>query len=126
MAQNFVPTRVNLLPNGMRVLTRELHHAPLASVMVWYGVGSRDEEPGLTGLSHFLEHMMFKGTPRFPYGVLEEGVKRRGGMWNAFTSFDYTAYYEVLPARHLEYGLEVEADRMVNITFDPDLTMRPM
>jgi zinc protease len=124
MAQSFVPTRVDLLSNGMRVLTREFHHAPLASVMVWYGVGSRDEEPGLTGLSHFLEHMMFKGTPRFPYGVLEEGVKRRGGMWNAFTSFDYTAYYEVLPARHLEYGLEVEADRMVNMTFDPDLTMR--
>lgn len=124
MSHSFTPTRVDWLPNGMRVLTRELHHAPVASVMVWYGVGSRDEQPGLTGLSHFLEHMMFKGTQRFPYGVLEEGVKRRGGMWNAFTSYDYTAYYEVLPARHLEYGLEVEADRMTNMTFDRDLTVR--
>jgi zinc protease len=124
MSGSLVPTRAEQLPNGMQVLTRELRHAPVACAMVWYGVGSRNERPGLTGLSHFLEHMMFKGTPRFPYGVLEEGVKLRGGMWNAFTSYDYTAYYEVLPARHLEYGLEVEADRMVNVTFDPDLTIR--
>ncbi|HYG57627.1 MAG TPA: pitrilysin family protein [Symbiobacteriaceae bacterium] len=124
MGYSLQPTRVDWLPNGMRVLTRELHHAPVASVMVWYGVGSRNEQPGETGLSHFLEHMMFKGTKRFPYGSMEEGVKLRGGMWNAFTSHDYTAYYEVLPARHLEYGLEVEADRMVNMHFDPDLTVR--
>ncbi len=121
---HLAPSRVNWLPNGMRVLTREVHHAPLASVMVWYGVGSRNEPVGKTGISHFLEHMMFKGTPRFPYGVLEEAVKRRGGMWNAFTSYDYTAYFEVLPARHIEFGLEVESDRMVNMTFDPDLTVR--
>lgn len=124
MTQTLAPTGVHHLANGMRVLTRELHHAPLVSVMVWYGVGSRNERPGLTGLSHFLEHMMFKGTARFPYGALEEGVKLRGGMWNAFTSYDYTAYFEVLPSRHLEYGLQVEADRMVNMTFDPDLTVR--
>lgn len=124
MGRIFAPTRVDRLPNGMQVLTRELHHAPVASVMVWYGVGSRNEGPGTTGISHFLEHMMFKGTPGFPYGVLEEGVKRRGGMWNAFTSYDYTSYFEVLPSRHLEYGLEVEADRMVNMVFDPDLTVR--
>lgn len=124
MGRIFAPTRVDRLPNGMQVLTRELHHAPVATVMVWYGVGSRNERPGTTGISHFLEHMMFKGTPSFPYGVLEEGVKRRGGMWNAFTSYDYTAYFEVLPSRHLEYGLQVEADRMVNMTFDPDLTVR--
>ncbi|MFZ5824659.1 MAG: M16 family metallopeptidase [Bacillota bacterium] len=124
MGRIFAPTRVDRLPNGLQVLTRELHHAPVASVMVWYGVGSRNERPGVTGISHFLEHMMFKGTPKFPYGVLEEGVKRRGGMWNAFTSYDYTAYFEVLPSRHIEYGLEVEADRMVNMRFDPDLTVR--
>jgi zinc protease len=92
--------------------------------MVWYGVGSRNEAEGRTGLSHFLEHMMFKGTERFPYGVLEEGVKQRGGLWNAFTSYDYTAYYEVLPARHVAFGLEAEADRMAAMTFDPDLTVR--
>ncbi|MFZ5815882.1 MAG: M16 family metallopeptidase [Bacillota bacterium] len=124
MGRIFEPTGVHRLSNGMQVLTRELHHAPVATIMVWYGVGSRNEKPGTTGISHFLEHMMFKGSPAFPYGVLEEGVKRRGGMWNAFTSYDYTAYYEVLPSRHLEYGLQVEADRMVNMTFDPDLTVR--
>ncbi len=124
MARIFEPTRVDRLSNGLQVLTRELHHAPVASVMVWYGVGSRNEVPGKTGISHFLEHMMFKGTPRFPYGVLEEGTKRRGGMWNAFTSYDFTAYFEVLPSRHLEFGLEVESDRMVNMVFDRDLTVR--
>ncbi|HLN62035.1 MAG TPA: insulinase family protein, partial [Symbiobacteriaceae bacterium] len=124
MTYRLEPTRVDWLQNGMRVLTRELHHAPVGCVMVWYGVGSRNERPGITGLSHFLEHMMFKGTPQFPYGVLEDGVKLRGGMWNAFTSHDYTSYYEVLPARHLEFGLRAEADRMVNMYFDPDLTVR--
>jgi zinc protease len=108
----------------MRVLTRELHHAPVACVMVWYGVGSHREQPGRTGISHFLEHMMFKGTAGFPMGALEEGVKLRGGMSNAFTNYDYTSYYQVLPARHLEFGLAVEADRMVNMHFDPDLTIR--
>lgn len=118
------PTGVHYLQNGLRILTREAHHAPVVSVMVWYGVGSRNEGPGQTGLSHFLEHMLFKGTPAFPLGAVEEGVKERGGVWNAFTSYDYTAYYEVLPSRHLEYGLQIEADRMANITFDPALTMR--
>lgn len=118
------PTTRVKLANGLQVLSRRLRHAPVVCSMVWYGVGSRNETAGQTGISHFLEHMMFKGTPRFPCGALEEGVKARGGMWNAFTSYDYTAYYEVLPARHLEYGLEMEADRMVNMTFDPDLTVR--
>lgn len=124
MGYQIAPTRVAELPNGLKVYIREMRQAPVVTSMVWYGVGSRDEGPGQTGLSHFLEHMMFKGTPRFPYGVLEEGVKRRGGMWNAFTSYDYTAYYEVLPAQHLAFAFEVEADRMVGMTFDPDLTVR--
>jgi zinc protease len=124
MSYTMAPTRVDWLPNGMRVLTRELHHAPVACVMVWYGVGSRNEPAGRTGISHFLEHMMFKGTQRLPMGALEEGVKLRGGMSNAFTNYDYTSYYQVLPARHLEFGMMVEADRMVNMNFDPDLTVR--
>lgn len=124
MSYRIAPTQVAELPNGLKVYVREVRHAPVVTSMVWYGVGSRDEGPGQTGLSHFLEHMMFKGTPRFPYGVLEEAVKRRGGMWNAFTSYDYTAYYEVLPAQHLEFSFEVEADRMASMTFDPDLTVR--
>ncbi|HYF94356.1 MAG TPA: pitrilysin family protein [Symbiobacteriaceae bacterium] len=124
MGYRMAPTRVQWLPNGLRVLTRELHHAPVACVMVWYGVGSQSEQPGRTGISHFLEHMMFKGTERFPMGALEEGVKLRGGMSNAFTNYDYTSYYQVLPARHLEFGMQVEADRMVNMRFDPDLTIR--
>lgn len=124
MGTVFEPTRRLQLSNGLQVLSRRLDHAPVVCSMIWYGVGSRNEVPGQTGLSHFLEHMMFKGTPRFPYGALEEGVKVRGGMWNAFTSYDYTAYYEVLPSRHLEFALAVESDRMVNMVFDPDLTTR--
>nr|PZN73267.1 MAG: insulinase family protein [Bacillota bacterium] len=124
MSYRIAPTQVAELPNGLMVYVREVRHAPVVTSMVWYRVGSRDEGPGQTGLSHFLEHMMFKGTPRFPYGMLEEGVKRRGGMWNAFTSYDYTAYYEVLPAQHLEFSFAVEADRMAGMTFDPDLTVR--
>ena len=124
MGYRFAPTRAARLANGLRVLVRENRHAPVVAAMVWYGVGSRDDAPGQTGISHFLEHMMFKGTPRFPYGALEEGVKRRGGLWNAFTSYDYTAYFEVLPAQHLAWALEVEADRMTAMTFDPDLTVR--
>jgi zinc protease len=124
MSSTMGVTGVHRLSNGMQVLTRELHHAPVVAVMVWYGVGSRNEGPGETGISHFLEHMLFKGTPAFPYGALEQGVKERGGLWNAFTSHDYTAYYEILPSRHLAYGLRLEADRMANVTFDEALTMR--
>jgi zinc protease len=106
-----------ILDNGLTVLLKEMHHAPVASFMVWYRVGSRHERPGCTGISHWLEHMMFKGTPSFPDGMLDRLVSREGGYWNAFTWLDFTAYYETMPAARIGLALQLEADRMVNATF---------
>lgn len=82
--------------------------------MIWYRVGSRQEIPGITGISHWVEHMMFKGTPTFPDGTLDRLVSREGGHWNAFTWVDFTAYYETMPANRIDLALQLEADRMVN------------
>lgn len=109
-----------VLDNGLTVLTKEIHHAPVATFWVFYRVGSRNEGPGTTGISHWTEHMMFKGTPRFPNRVLDRAISRVGGQWNAFTSSDFTAYYETLPAGEIDLGLQIECDRMVNSLFDPD------
>src|SRR5947209_11810537 len=81
------------LTNGMTVLTREVHAKPIVSCIIWYRVGSRNEELGQTGKSHFLEHMMFKGTHSFPKGAIDLITLRNGGSNNAFTSNDFTAYY---------------------------------
>jgi zinc protease len=108
------------LPNGMLVLTREVHAAPVASCCVWYRVGSRNETPGVTGISHWVEHMLFKGTPQIPKGEMDRLIARNGGTFNAFTSNDYTAYYETLPADRIELGLQIESDRMVNSLFEPE------
>jgi zinc protease len=109
----------HVLKNGMVVLLKEAHNAPLISWWVFYRVGSRDEPTGLTGASHWVEHMLFKGTDIFPAGYLDKEIERNGGMWNAQTSFDYTAYFETLPADRIELGLRAEADRMMNAKFDP-------
>ncbi|HEX6385758.1 MAG TPA: pitrilysin family protein [Anaerolineae bacterium] len=103
-----------VLNNGLTVVLKEMHHAPVVSFMIWYRVGSRNEKPGLTGASHWVEHMMFKGTPRFPAGVLDRMVSREGGYWNAFTWLDFTAYYETMPAGRIDLALQLEADRMFN------------
>ena len=108
------------LDNGMVVLLKEMHHAPVVSWFVFYRVGSRNEAPGITGASHWVEHMMFKGTPRFPAGELDRVISREGGEWNAFTWIDCTAYHETMPADRIDIGLQLEADRMVNALFDPD------
>ena len=110
----------HVLKNGMVVLLKEVHSAPLISWWVMYRVGSRNEPTGLTGASHWVEHMLFKGTDKFPAGYLDHEIDRRGGSWNAQTSFDYTAYYETLPAEHIDLALEIEADRMINAQFDPE------
>ncbi len=110
----------HVLDNGLVVLLKELHSAPLISFWVFYRVGSRNEQTGHTGISHWVEHMMFKGTPRYPAGVLDREIDRNGGIWNAQTSFDYTAYYETLPADRIDLAIEAEADRMVNAVFDPE------
>ncbi len=108
------------LSNGMRVMLKEIHTAPIISSWVWYRVGSRDEIPGKTGISHWVEHMQFKGTPQFPGGVLDKAVSREGGVWNAFTYLDWTTYFETMPADKIDLALRLEADRMVNSIFDAE------
>ncbi|PDV97691.1 M16 family metallopeptidase [Candidatus Chloroploca asiatica] len=108
------------LANGMLVLIREVHSAPVATSWIWYRVGSRNEPTGQTGISHWVEHMLFKGTPAVPRGELDRLIARNGGTFNGFTWVDYTAYYETLPADRIELALRLEADRMVNALFEPD------
>jgi len=103
------------LPNGLRILVQEDHRAPVVTTQVWYKVGSSDEPGGLTGISHMLEHMMFKGTSRLPPGKFSEIIAERGGQENAFTSRDYTAYFQTLAKEHLEVSFRLEADRMRNL-----------
>ncbi len=107
------------LENGLKVLLLEDHRSPVATFQVWYRVGSRNERPGLTGLSHLLEHMMFKGTSRYGPGVFATMIEQNGGQDNAFTSQDYTAYFVNLAADRLDIVLELEADRMQNLLLDP-------
>ncbi len=108
------------LNNGLTIVLKEMHHAPVASFMVWYRVGSRHEKPGITGISHWVEHMMFKGTPTYPNGTLDGLVSREGGYWNAFTWVDFTAYYETMPANKIDLALQLEADRMSNTIITPE------
>ncbi len=106
------------LPNGLRVIAREMHAAPVAALCVWYRVGSRNEHHGITGISHWVEHMMFKGTRKYSESDLDRLITRNGGINNAFTWLDFTTYYETMPADKIELALELEADRMVNALFD--------
>ena len=105
------------LRNGLEVRLKEIHTAPLISAWVWYRVGSRNERPGITGASHLVEHMQFKGTPKFPAGLLDKAISRDGGYWNAMTWLDWTAYFETMPAGSIDLGLRLEADRMVHSLF---------
>jgi zinc protease len=110
------------LPNGLTILLKEIHTVPLISHWVWYRVGSRYESAGQTGISHFVEHIQFKGTSRFPIKILDHAISRDGGVWNALTHLDWTAYFETMPANKIDLALELEADRMVNSRFDqPDI-----
>jgi zinc protease len=117
-----LPVFERTLPNGLRLLLREDHGAPIASFWTWYRVGSRDEPPGLTGASHWVEHMQFKGTPSLAKGQVFRDVSRQGGTLNALTSHDWTAYYETLPVDRLDLALRIESDRMQNSLFDPEET----
>lgn len=107
------------LDNGLKVLLKEIHTAPLISQWIWYRVGSKDEPTGLTGVSHWVEHMQFKGTPRFPASMLDKAIAREGGQWNAFTFLDWTTYYETMPSAAIDLALRLEADRMANSEFAP-------
>ncbi len=109
------------LTNGLTVLLKEIHTSPIISEWIWYRVGSRDEIAGITGISHWVEHMQFKGTPTFPAGVLDKSISREGGFWNAMTYLDWTTYFVVMPADKIDLALRLEADRMVNSIFDEDM-----
>ena len=108
------PVHESTLANGLKVLVQEVHTAPVVSFMVWYKVGSRNESAGITGISHLLEHMMFKGTPTYGKGEIARLLQRNGASFNAGTSLDYTCYYEVLASDRLEMAVQMEADRMRN------------
>jgi zinc protease len=108
------------LDNGMEVLVLEDHRAPVVVNMVWYRIGSADEPPGKSGIAHFLEHLMFKSTETLESGEFSRVVAENGGTDNAFTSFDYTAYFQRVAADRLELMMEMEADRMVNLRLTPE------
>jgi len=110
------------LDNGLHVLLKESHIAPVASFWIFYRVGSRNELPGRTGISHWVEHMLFKGTEQFPRGEFDKAVARAGGMFNGMTSQDWTTYFETFPSERIDLALQVESDRMVNAIFDPNET----
>ena len=110
----FNPTTFTL-KNGMQVVIVENPRVPVVTHMVWYRVGSADEGPGETGIAHFLEHLMFKGTKTRKPGEFSQIVARNGGQENAFTSTDYTAYFQTIAADRLEMVMEMEADRMTNL-----------
>jgi zinc protease len=115
-----VAVREAHLDNGLKILVQEVHTAPLVSVWCWYRVGSRDEGPGLTGVSHWVEHMNFKGTTNIPREAMKGIVERFGGMWNGYTWIDQTTYLETASRDALDQILFIEAERMVNGLYDPD------
>jgi zinc protease len=115
MTKPFIETT---LSNGLKVLLKEIHTAPLISSWIWYRVGSRDESNGRTGISHWVEHMQFKGTLKFPASNLDRDISRDGGFWNALTFMDWTAYLETMPADKIDLCLRLEADRMTNSLFE--------
>lgn len=103
------------LDNGMQVVVVSNRRVPVVTHMVWYKVGSADEGPGESGIAHFLEHLMFKGTPQYPDGSFSTIVAQNGGQQNAFTSYDYTAYFQTVAKDRLELMMKLEADRMTNL-----------
>lgn len=108
------------LKNGLEAVVIEDHRAPVVVQMVWYRAGSADEVRGKSGIAHYLEHLMFKGTDTLAAGELSKVVAANGGSDNAFTSYDYTAYYQRIAADRLELVMKMEADRMRNLRISPD------
>ena len=111
--------RITTLDNGLKVLVQEEHTAPLASVWCWYKVGSKDERPGLTGVSHWVEHMNFKGTENIPRDQVKGIIEQFGGSWNGYTWIDQTTYLETATTDALDRMLFIEAERMANCLYDP-------
>lgn len=115
-----VNTQEKIFDNGMKVIVKEDHRAPVVISQVWYRVGSAQEHSGITGVSHVLEHMMFKGTEKYPSGTFSTTVAEIGARDNAFTGRDYTAYYQLMGASKLEVSFDLESDRMLNLILSPD------
>jgi zinc protease len=114
------PSRTIQLENGLTILLKEIHTAPLVSQWIWYRVGSRNEKPGITGISHFVEHIQFKGTRQFPANIIDHAIARDGGVMNGMTYLDWTTYFETMPSDKIDFSLKMEADRMVNSNFAAD------
>ncbi len=109
-----------VLDNGLKVLVQEVHTAPLASVWCWYKVGSKNEAPGLTGVSHWVEHMNFKGTKNIPREQVKGIIEQFGGSWNGYTWIDQTTYLETATRDALDRMLFIESERMANCLYDPE------
>ena len=119
-APSSAAVREFVLDNGLKVLVTEDHKAPIATFQVWYRVGARNEPSGKTGISHLLEHMMFRGTPSYGSKVFSRLVQKNGGVDNAFTTRDYTMYYQTLASDRIDLSIELEADRMQNLLLLPE------
>ncbi|MFN6962021.1 MAG: M16 family metallopeptidase [Rhodocyclaceae bacterium] len=119
-APSFANPYETTLKNGLRVIVKEDHRAPVAVHMVWYRAGAMDEKDGTSGVAHVLEHMMFKGTKTLKAGEFNKRVAAAGGRDNAFTSLDYTAYFQIVPKSALPEMMRLEADRMINLRLKPE------
>ena len=117
-ADSLAAVHEKVLANGLKVIVKEDHRAPVATAQVWYKVGSANEYGGITGVSHVLEHMMFKGTPKFPVGEFSQILATVGARDNAFTGRDFTAYYQLLDVSKIETSFELESDRMAHLNLD--------
>jgi zinc protease len=115
-----LPVTEKILDNGLKVLIIEDHKSPLAVFQIWYRVGSRNDPRGKTGLSHFLEHMMFKGTEKYGQKVFSQIIQRAGGVDNAYTTMDYTAYFQKLSSDRLDLSITLESDRMRGLLLQPE------
>jgi zinc protease len=113
-----VPLKFHKLSNGLQLVLAEDHKAPVVTFQVWYGVGSRDERQGITGTSHLLEHMMFQGAKKYGKGQFDKTLLKNGGQNNAFTTENYTAYYETFASDRLEVAFDLESDRMEDALMD--------
>ncbi|MEP3280612.1 MAG: pitrilysin family protein [Stappiaceae bacterium] len=109
------------LDNGLEVVVIPDHRAPVVTHMIWYKVGSADEAPGESGIAHFLEHLLFKGTKNHPQGEFDRVVAENGGQQNAFTSYDYTGYFQRIAREHLKLMMEYESDRMANLVLTEEI-----
>src|SRR5467141_1253732 len=119
-AQEF-PVQTKTLKNGMKVLVQSDHSIPNVALYIFYRIGSRNEHPGTTGLSHFFEHMMFNGAKKYGPKQFDVAMEAAGGRNNAYTDYDVTVYQDWFPPTALELIFDLEADRIANLSFDPKI-----